>query len=111
MLAALLEAAIAALFVERGYEALERPIVAAFSGRIEYALTTHVDHKTELQEVLARSGRQVSYAVIEMEGPPHERSFTVAATVDGERLGVGQGRSKKDAEQAAAKQALDGVAG
>ena len=109
VLAALLEAAIAALFIEHGYETIEGPIVAAFAGRIEYALTTHVDHKTELQELLARSGRQVSYAVIATEGPPHERSFTVAATIDGERQGVGTGRSKKDAEQAAAKQALDDI--
>ena len=109
VLAALLEAAIAALFIEHGYEAIEGAIVGAFADRIEYALTTHVDHKTELQELLARSGREVSYAVVGTEGPPHERSFTVAATIDGERLGLGTGRSKKDAEQAAAKQALDGV--
>ena len=109
VLAALLEAAIAALFIEHGYEALEAPIAHAFADRIEYALTTHVDHKTELQELLARTGRQVTYAVIGTEGPPHERSFTVAASVDGERVGLGQGRSKKDAEQAAAKRALERV--
>ena len=79
----------------------------AFSGRIEYALTSHVDHKTELQEALARRGLQVSYNVLEVEGPPHDRSFTCAAVIDGEQAGVGKGRSKKAAEQDAAKQALD----
>jgi len=104
--AALLEAAIAALFLEQGYEKIEAAIVAAFSDRIEYARTTHVDHKTELQEALAKSGRQVSYSVLEAEGPPHDRQFLCAATLDGEEVGRGTGRSKKDAEQAAAKEAL-----
>ena len=106
VLAALLEAALAALFLEHGFAKIERAIVGAFSGRIDYALTTHVDHKTELQEALARQGRQVSYSVLEVEGPPHDRRFTCAAVIDGEHLGVGSGSSKKAAEQEAAKQAL-----
>ena len=106
VLAALLEAAIAALFLEHGFEAVEASIVEAFADQIDYALTTHVDHKTELQELLARSGRQVTYAVIAMEGPPHDRWFTVVAAIDGEHVSTGHGRSKKDAEQAAAKGAL-----
>jgi ribonuclease-3 len=104
--AALLEAAIAALYLERGYEPIASAIVAAFSDRIEYARTTHVDHKTELQEALAKSGRSVSYVVIDVEGPAHERHFSCAAQIDGEELGTGTGRTKKEAEQAAAKQAL-----
>ena len=106
VVAALLEAAIAALFLEHGYEPIEAAIVAAFSDRIDYARTTHVDHKTELQEALARSARQVSYLVLEADGPPHDRRFLCAAVIDGEELGRGSGRSKKDAEQAAAEQAL-----
>jgi ribonuclease-3 len=104
--AALLEAALAALFLEHGFEAVEGPIADAFRGRIEYAATSYVDHKTELQEELARKGRQVTYSVLKADGPPHERTFTVAALVEGEQLGVGSGRSKKDAEQGAAKEAL-----
>ncbi len=110
VLAALLEASLAALYLQRGFEPIEKAIVAAFDGRINYALTTHVDHKTELQEELARQGRQVSYAVLEVEGPPHDRTFTCAAMIDGEEAGVGTGRSKKAAEQAAARQALDRLA-
>ena len=106
VVAALLEAAIAALFLEHGYEPIEDAIVAAFSDRIDYASTTHVDHKTELQETLAKSGRSVSYAVLDVEGPPHERRFVCAAQIDGVPLGEGTGRTKKDAEQAAAKQVL-----
>ena len=104
--AALLEAAIAALFLEHGYEAIEGAIVAAFRNRIEYAITTHVDYKTALQEALAKSGRQVSYSVLDVEGPPHDRRFSCAANVDGDEVGRGTGRSKKDAEQAAAEVAL-----
>jgi ribonuclease-3 len=110
VLAALLEASLAALYLERGFEPIAGAIVAAFDGRITYALTTHVDHKTELQEALARKGRHVAYTVLEVEGPPHDRTFTCAAVIDGEEVGVGTGRSKKAAEQAAARQALDRLA-
>jgi ribonuclease III len=106
VLAALLEAALAALFLEHGFERIEQPIVEAFQDRIEYALTSHVDYKTELQEALARRGQSVSYAVLEVEGPPHDRRFSCAATIDGEQLGIGTGESKKEAEQGAAKEAL-----
>jgi ribonuclease-3 len=80
--------------------------VSAFEPRIEYALTTHVDYKTELQETIARRGQSVSYSVLEVEGPPHDRRFTCAVAIDGEQLGTGNGASKKAAEQEAAKQAL-----
>jgi ribonuclease III len=106
VLAALLEAALAALFLEHGFEQIEQQIVAAFEPRIEYALTTHVDYKTELQEALARRGRAVSYSVLDVEGPPHDRRFTCSAVIDGDQVGVGSGESKKAAEQEAAKQAL-----
>jgi len=106
VLAALLEAVLGALFLEHGFAKIEGAIVDAFAPRIDYALTTHVDHKTELQEALARSGKQVSYVVLSAEGPPHERHFTCAAIVDGDQLGVGEGGSKKAAEQEAAREAL-----
>jgi ribonuclease-3 len=106
VLAALLEASLAGLFLEHGFAKIEGAIVEAFSGRIEYALTTHVDHKTELQEALAQRGKSVSYSVLDVDGPPHDRTFTCAANVDGEQAGIGHGRSKKAAEQAAAQEVL-----
>jgi ribonuclease-3 len=109
VLAALVEAALAALYLEHGFEPVEQAIVDAFTPRIEYALTSHVDHKTELQEALARLGRSVTYVVIEVEGPPHDRRFTCAAVIDGEQVGLGYGPSKKAAEQEAARQALEGL--
>ena len=109
VLAALLEAALAALYLEYGFEAIEATIVDTFESRIQYALTHKVDHKTELQEELARRGKSVSYALLDAEGPAHQRSFTCAAMVDGVRAGVGRGASKKDAEQEAAQEALAGL--
>jgi ribonuclease-3 len=106
VLAAVIEAALGALFLQHGFAAIEDAVVAAFSRQIEDALTTRVDHKTDLQEVLARAGRHVTYVEIAVEGPPHERHFTCAALVDGEELGRGEGESKKAAEQEAAREAL-----
>jgi ribonuclease-3 len=109
VLAALLEAAIAALYLEHGFERIEPAIVAAFSDKIEYARSSHVDYKTELQEALARSGRQVHYTVLEVEGPPHDRRFVCAAHVAGAQLGIGRGSTKKAAEQEAAREALEAL--
>jgi ribonuclease-3 len=103
VLAALLESAIAAVYLEHGFEAIESAIVDAFSGEIAFARSGHVDNK---KEALARSGRQVVYTVVGVEGPPHERRFVCAATIEGEELGVGRGTTKKAAEQEAAAQAL-----
>jgi len=111
VLSALVEACLGALYLEHGFEPIREPIVAAFRDRIEYALEGHVDYKTELQEELARRGLSVSYTVLEVEGPPHERRFTCAAVIDGDEVGVGNGASKKAAEQAAAREALEKLAG
>ena len=62
-------------------------------------------------EQLARTGRTVFYTTLKVEGPPHDRSFTAAAVIGDEVVGTGVGRSKKDAEQQAARVALDGLTG
>ena len=74
----------------------------AFGDEIEQATRERLDFKSELQERLARDGETVDYEVTSEEGPPHDRRFEVRATVDGDEIGVGSGRSKKEAEQAAA---------
>jgi len=106
VLAAVIEAALGAVFLQHGFAAIEDAVVAAFADQIEHALTSRVDHKTDLQELLARTGRQVAYVEVSIEGPPHERRFTCAALIDGEELGRGEGRTKKAAEQEAAREAL-----
>jgi ribonuclease-3 len=110
VLAALVEAALGALFLEHGFEAIRQAILDAFAERIDYTITTYVDYKTELQEELARRNLSVSYSVLDVEGPPHDRRFTCAATIDGEQAGVGSGASKKAAEQHAAREALASLA-
>jgi ribonuclease III len=108
VVSALVEAAFGALYLEHGFEAIRGPILDVFRERIEYALTSYVDYKTVLQEELARRGSSVSYSVVDVDGPPHQRSFTCAAVIDGEQAGIGKGDSKKAAEQNAAREALAG---
>jgi len=86
----------------RGLEALR-----AMRAEIEGALEHPVDFKSALQELLARRGAEVSYEVTSEGGPPHERVYEVTALVDGRELGSGSGRSKKHAEQEAAREAFD----
>ena len=106
VLAAILEAALAAIYLEHGFKRVEAAIVEAFDGLIDFALTNQVDAKTELQEVLARSGRTVAYELLEAAGPAHEKTFTAVVVIDGEEVGVGRGPSKKQAEQLAAQETL-----
>jgi ribonuclease-3 len=109
VLASVIEAVIGACYLEFGYAATSEAVVEAFGPEIELALERPADFKSALQERLARRGAVVTYAVTAEEGPPHERQFEVAAVVEGEELARGAGRSKKDAEQAAAETALDGL--
>jgi ribonuclease-3 len=84
-------------------------IEAAFAPEIAGALEHPVDFKSALQERLARKGALVSYDVVDEQGPPHDRVFSVAANIGGVEVGRGRGRSKKDAEQEAAQVALEAL--
>jgi ribonuclease-3 len=106
-MASIAEAVIGACYLEHGYEPTAAATVEAFSPEIELATETMLDFKSALQERLARRGVRVTYAVVDEEGPPHDRRFEVEAQVDGEAVGNGSGRSKKEAEQAAAAQAIE----
>ena len=106
VLASVIEAVIGACYVTFGYDATAEVVVDAFAPEIEDALEHSVDYKSALQERLARRGELVSYAVVDEQGPPHDRTFTVQATIRGKEIGSGVGRSKKDAEQEAAQSAL-----
>jgi ribonuclease-3 len=110
VLASVIEAVIGACYLEFGYLEVAEAVVEAFTPEIERALTQPADFKSALQERLARRGTVVAYEIVAEEGPPHERTFEVAAMVEGEALARGSGRSKKDAEQAAAEAALEALA-
>jgi ribonuclease-3 len=105
------EALIGACYLAFGFERTADAVAAAFEPRIELAAETRIDFKSALQELLARRGARVSYEVVAATGPPHRRTFEVAAIVDSERVGTGEGRSKKAAEQLAAEQALAQLGG
>jgi ribonuclease III len=105
------EALIGACHTAFGFERTSAAVAAAFEPRISLASETRIDFKSALQELLARRGARVSYEVIAATGPPHRRTFEVAAVVESERVGSGEGRSKKAAEQVAAEQALRALGG
>ncbi|MGH2962730.1 MAG: ribonuclease III family protein [Solirubrobacterales bacterium] len=110
-MASVTEAMIGACYLALGFERSAAATVSAFEEQIELASETLLDFKSALQEELARRGTTVGYRVTRETGPPHERWFEVAAAVSDEVMGRGSGRSKKDAEQAAAAEALDRLRG
>lgn len=105
------EALIGACYLAFGFERTAEAVAEAFDPRIELASETRMDFKSALQELLARRGARVTYEVIAATGPPHRRTFEVAAIVESERVGTGTGRSKKAAEQLAAEEALAHLGG
>jgi ribonuclease III len=106
-LASVCEAVIGACYEAHGYGRTAEAVIEAFDEEIEQATRERMDFKSELQERLARTGDTVDYEVASEDGPPHDRRFEIRATVAGDELGVGSGRSKKEAEQAAARIALE----
>lgn len=109
VLASVIEAVIGACYLQHGYERTAAAVVEAFAPEVEQALEAPADHKSTLQERLARRGLVVTYPVQIETGPPHDRTFEVAAMVGGEEIARGSGKSKKDAEQSAAAMALEGL--
>ena len=109
VLASVIEAVIGACFLTFGYDRTAEAVVAAFDPEIDQALEHPVDFKSALQERLARRGALVTYDVIDEQGPPHDRTFEIKASIGGVEVGRGTGRSKKDAEQVAAQAALETI--
>lgn len=111
VLADAVEAIVGAVYLDRGTmaaRALATAIVSEPLGRLEGSSTVGRDAKSELQEqVQARGGSSPRYRVVDTVGPDHRREFVVVVEVDGAMLGEGRGRSKKLAEQAAARAAID----
>ena len=107
VLASVIEAVIGACYLNSGYEATAAAVVEAFTPEIEHALEHPVDFKSSLQERLAQRGEIVTYDVTAELGPPHDRTFEVLASVGERPVGTGSGRSKKHAEQEAARTALE----
>lgn len=102
------EALLGALYLDGGEDPVKRLLLRHFAPLLETeAWSVTRDYKTELQELAqARYGTTPRYELEVVAGPDHERHFTVAVMVGGQRLATGSGRSKKEAEQAAAEISL-----
>ncbi len=104
-----MEAVIGAIYVDQGWEVARDYIFRQFGEEFEHVKVTGIpkDYKSKLQEVIQkRPPLKLSYADLGFKGPDHERIFESAALIDGKIFGRGTGRSKKAAEQEAARKAL-----
>lgn len=106
------EAVIAALYLDGGMDTargfIERHILSALDSGSPSLLLG--DYKTELQELIQRkSGQSLSYALLGESGPDHDKVFTSEVCLNGKPIGSGSGRTKKEAEQAAAHAALEAL--
>jgi ribonuclease-3 len=108
VLASITEAIIGACFLHVGYEVTAAAVVEAFEPELQEALDHPVDFKSALQERLAQRGELVTYELTAEHGPPHDRTFEITATAGEDSSAVGTGRSKKQAEQDAARRLLEG---
>jgi ribonuclease-3 len=111
ILADALEAIIGAIYLDAGWDAAELLILRELREAISNAGAEpdEFDHKSRLQEKAVRNGEGTPRYVVVGSGPDHDRSYVAEVFVAGTRLGEGAGRSKKDAEQEAARNAWEGL--
>ncbi len=113
ILADAMEAVIGATYLDQGWGAAERLVLSLLAERIDAAAAGPggQDYKTQLQELAARLFEQLPAYELRDEGPDHAKRFYAVVRLAGEPMGTGEGRSKKEAEQAAAaRRALDQLA-
>ncbi len=109
LLADAVEAVLGALYLDGGYNKAQELILRLFKEKIEAIMISGEFHdfKTELQEKTQMLfGSIPEYRMIKQEGEEHRKTFTVEVYIAGERLGTGYGKSKKEAETLAAREAL-----
>lgn len=109
ILADAVEAVLAAVYLDSGI-AQARRTIRQFILSQEVPTGCTRDHKTALQEVIQReSGHALTYELVSAQGPDHCKTFTMAVLLDGRQVGLGEGHSKKEAEQMAAQVALEAL--
>jgi len=102
------EAVLAAVYLDGGIGSARKMIQKYILSKELKEISSSRDYKTALQELVQRDGGQVlKYLLIKEEGPDHDKRFFVEVTLNGASVTGGDGRSKKEAEQAAAKAALE----
>ena len=111
ILADMVESIIAAIFLDSGLGAAQRFIRERVLRDAQIGEAHRfTDYKTELQELVQRrSDGQIRYEQIGESGPDHDKRFTFRVSVNGESAGEGTGRTKKEAEQQAARMALEAL--
>ena len=108
ILADAVEAVIAAIYLDDGFDSVEKMLSKYFATGAAWLEVASTDYKTALQEATqVKPGQMLSYHTIGESGPDHMKSFTVEVRLNTVHLGQGDGGSKKEAEQAAAKSALE----
>ena len=109
ILADMVEAIIAALYLDSGISECRRFIMEEILKNAEISESHRTaDYKTELQELVQRKSNQtISYELTGESGPDHDKTFCFTVSVNGSASGTGSGRTKKEAEQMAAKKALE----
>jgi ribonuclease-3 len=111
ILADAMEAVIGAVYIDGGYDAARSLIMGLLGDRIEEAAAGPggQDFKTRLQELAARRFDQLPHYTVDDEGPDHAKRFFATVRIAGDVRGSGEGRSKKQAEQAAARVAWEAL--
>jgi len=108
ILADAVESVIAACFLDGGVEAALGFVKQFILVEVPVTRLNNMDYKTALQEQVQQKKNQVlSYALVGQSGPDHDKQFDVTVSLNGEVVGSGSGRSKKRAEQMAAKAAME----
>lgn len=110
LLADAFEALLGALFLDGGIERVRTLLVTYLFPKAQEVVEqkSYVDYKSLLQEIIQQESRlSPTYHVVKSEGPDHAKTFWIEATVNGTILGAGTGKSKQEAEQAAAARALE----
>jgi ribonuclease III len=109
LLADVFEAFIGALYLDRGIEKVLEFLEKVVFPKINAGAFSHVmDFKSQLQELVQRDGSgMIEYRVLQEKGPAHNREFISLVSLNEQELGIGTGKSKKEAEQRAAQMALN----
>ncbi|MGM0851580.1 MAG: ribonuclease III [Bacillota bacterium] len=109
LLADVFEAFIGAVYLDQGLETVISILEKVVYPKINVGAFSHVmDYKSQLQELVQRgSAGMIEYSILEESGPAHNRQFISRVSLNDEELGIGKGRSKKEAEQQAAQKALE----
>ncbi|GMB10564.1 MAG: ribonuclease III [Candidatus Improbicoccus devescovinae] len=108
ILADVFESVIAAVYLDSGIEQAKKIIIKFISNEIQNSDEDFCkDYKTEIQEIVqVDEHKELCYELINVTGPDHDKFFTVELIIDGKKISQGIGKSKKEAEQQAAKQAV-----